>query len=146
MPLNSLQVNNCQYFKRLPDTTVNKNILDNHFLYRSHLTPLGSYAILLLIKCQIRPISTQLKGTIMKFNEKEFFMEATLRICGSLEIEKILGDLFMYLRQFLPVDAAYLSHYILSQEATHVFAGVNIHGGRKMEDVITWTPNIKKFF
>ena len=35
-------------------------------------------------------------------DEKEFFREATLRICGSLEIEKALWQSFMYIREFMP--------------------------------------------
>ena len=33
----------------------------------------------------------------MRVDEKEFFREATLRICGNLEIEKAMVDLLRYL-------------------------------------------------
>lgn len=35
-------------------------------------------------------------------DEKEFFREATLRICGSLEIEKALWQSLIYIREFMP--------------------------------------------
>jgi len=38
----------------------------------------------------------------MILDEKEFFREATLRICGSLEIEKALRKCLMYIREFIP--------------------------------------------
>jgi transcriptional regulator with GAF, ATPase, and Fis domain len=41
---------------------------------------------------------------VMKIDEKEFFTEATLKICGSLEIEKALHQCFLYIRRFLPVN------------------------------------------
>ena len=37
-------------------------------------------------------------------DEKDFFREATLRICGSLEIEKALWDCLVYIRQYIPAD------------------------------------------
>jgi len=38
----------------------------------------------------------------MIVDEKDFFREATLRICSSLEIEKALWDCFMYIRALYP--------------------------------------------
>ncbi len=43
--------------------------------------------------------------------ENEFFREATLKICGSLEIEKALTKVLLYLRQFMPADALCLNVY-----------------------------------
>ena len=40
----------------------------------------------------------------MIVDEKEFFREATLRICGSLEIEKALHACLMYIRDFIPAE------------------------------------------
>jgi hypothetical protein len=47
----------------------------------------------------------------MKIDEKEFFIETTLKICGTLEIEKALHEAFMYIRGFIPSDKAYLTYY-----------------------------------
>jgi transcriptional regulator with GAF, ATPase, and Fis domain len=38
-------------------------------------------------------------------DENQFFREATLKICGSLEIEKTLTNFLSYLRQFIPAHA-----------------------------------------
>jgi transcriptional regulator with GAF, ATPase, and Fis domain len=38
----------------------------------------------------------------MTMDEKEFFREATLRICGSLELEKALWQSLIYIREFMP--------------------------------------------
>jgi hypothetical protein len=39
-------------------------------------------------------------------NENEFFREATLRICGNLEIEVALDAYLSYLRSAIPVDSS----------------------------------------
>ena len=44
----------------------------------------------------------------MHIDENEFFREATLRICGSLEIEKALHSCFQFLQEFMPLDRAFL--------------------------------------
>ena len=38
----------------------------------------------------------------MRIDEKEFFREATLRICGSLELEKALHHCLLYIVDFIP--------------------------------------------
>ena len=40
-----------------------------------------------------------------------FFREATLRICGNLEIEEALQSLIRLLRTFMPADHLFLQHY-----------------------------------
>ncbi|MBW2364057.1 MAG: sigma 54-interacting transcriptional regulator [Deltaproteobacteria bacterium] len=45
----------------------------------------------------------------MKINEKDFFREATLRICGSLDIDKALHQCFLYIRDYIPADRIGLS-------------------------------------
>ncbi len=40
----------------------------------------------------------------MATDEKHFFREATLRICGSLEIEKALQQCLLYIREFIPAE------------------------------------------
>ncbi|MCP4688876.1 MAG: AAA domain-containing protein [Desulfobacterales bacterium] len=45
----------------------------------------------------------------MKVDENEFFRQATLRICGSLDIEKALLKCLRYITRFLPVADMHLS-------------------------------------
>jgi hypothetical protein len=44
-------------------------------------------------------------------DENEFFRQATLRICGNLEIEKALGSSLDFLRQEMPVDRMFLQFH-----------------------------------
>jgi hypothetical protein len=47
----------------------------------------------------------------MLIDEKEFFREATLRICGSLEIEKALQSCLLYIRSYLPAGQMSFHRY-----------------------------------
>jgi hypothetical protein len=41
-------------------------------------------------------------------DENEFFRQATLRICGNLEIEEAIQRLLLYLKKFMPADLLFL--------------------------------------
>jgi transcriptional regulator with GAF, ATPase, and Fis domain len=45
----------------------------------------------------------------MELDKKEFFLQATLRICSSLDIDKALSNFWNYIRLFIPVSRVYLS-------------------------------------
>jgi transcriptional regulator with GAF, ATPase, and Fis domain len=53
-------------------------------------------------------------GGVMGIDEMSFFREATLRVCGSLEIEKALWECLRYIREFVP--ASQLSLHIIDSE------------------------------
>jgi transcriptional regulator with GAF, ATPase, and Fis domain len=50
----------------------------------------------------------------MRINKNVFFRDATLKICGSLEMEKALWQCLLYIRDFLP--ASQMSLYIYNQK------------------------------
>ncbi len=43
--------------------------------------------------------------------KNEFFRQATLRICGTLEIENALHSLLLYLKDFMPVKRMYIQYF-----------------------------------
>ncbi|MFH2045778.1 MAG: sigma 54-interacting transcriptional regulator [Pseudomonadota bacterium] len=47
----------------------------------------------------------------MSIDKNHFFREATLRICGSLEIEKAFWDCLMYIRDYIPADIMLVTLY-----------------------------------
>ena len=51
----------------------------------------------------------------MNIDEKDFFRQVTLRICGRLEIEKALWQCLLYIQDFLP--ASQMSLHIYHREA-----------------------------
>lgn len=77
--------------------------------------------------------------------EKTFFMESTLRICGSLEIEKALGDCFRYLQHYIPADEIYLHHFLPNLSATRVFVMADKNGGRFLDRTIIWSAKETKW-
>ena len=44
-------------------------------------------------------------------DENEFFRQATLRVCGNLEIEEALVSSLNFLRQEMPTDRMFLQAY-----------------------------------
>lgn len=68
----------------------------------------------------------------MTFNENQFFREATLRICGSLDIEQALWRSFMYIRDFVPADRMTLSFYDKEQHVIVIYASATLEGGRNI--------------
>lgn len=74
----------------------------------------------------------------MQVNENEFFRQATLRLCSSLEIEKALWSCFIYIRQFIPVDLdqATLNIYDVEAGVIEIVASANINGGETMKLLI----------
>jgi len=81
----------------------------------------------------------------MKDREKTFFMEATLRICGSLEIEKAIGACFDFLRHYIPAEEIYLHSYLRDVGATHVFAMANKNGGKAMDFTVEWSDEMRRW-
>lgn len=76
------------------------------------------------------------KGKQMKTGDKnEFFRQATLRLCGSLNIGSALERTFEYLRQVLPVDEMGLFLYEPGLNVFHRIAGVKSHPGNEFSPV-----------
>ena len=44
-------------------------------------------------------------------DENRFFREATLRICGSLDVKTFLHQSLLYIRQFIPADFVVLTRF-----------------------------------
>ena len=58
----------------------------------------------------------------MTIDDNDFFHEATMRICGSLEIEKALGSSLQFLRESLPLNKIILQRYDESQNSMRTIA------------------------
>ena len=65
----------------------------------------------------------------MIIDEKIFFREATLRICGNLNIEIALWQCFLYLREFFPLDLMFLNIFESGFGIVETFAKADINGG-----------------
>jgi transcriptional regulator with GAF, ATPase, and Fis domain len=67
---------------------------------------------------------------MLDVNEDEFFRQATLRLCGSLQVEKALYSCLTYIREFMPVDQAALNIYDQEAGVIEVVARATVDGGK----------------
>ncbi|MBU1053049.1 MAG: sigma 54-interacting transcriptional regulator [Proteobacteria bacterium] len=79
----------------------------------------------------------------MPINENYFFREATLRICGSLEIERALWDCFMYIRDYIPADIMLIVVYDTVTGIGEIIAKADLSGG-EISSVKTIAPTNTK--
>ncbi len=70
-------------------------------------------------------------------NENEFFRNATLKICGNLNIEKAMFSTLKYLEKSMPVTIMFLEYYDVNMSATRTIAKVT---KAKAEKVDLLTP------
>lgn len=71
----------------------------------------------------------------MNVDKNEFFRQATIRICGSLDIETALKRCFHYLEKMLPVDEMGLYLYDPGLNVFQRIAGVKSHGKNEFSPV-----------
>ena len=67
--------------------------------------------------------------------EDEFFHQATLRICGNLEIEKSLHSLVQYLHDFMPVSRIYLQCYDESLQSIRTIAYADAQSFKRLDQI-----------
>ena len=71
----------------------------------------------------------------MSIDENDFFRNATMRICSSLDIEVAMWRAMQYLKDFIPADEMYLHLYEPGLGAMHTIAGATASEGRKMDRI-----------
>lgn len=71
----------------------------------------------------------------MSLNQQEFFREATMRICGSLDIEVALWRFFSHAKEFIPLNQITLNLFEPAMGAIRVVAGATQAGGTKLDIV-----------
>lgn len=67
--------------------------------------------------------------------ENEFFRQATLKICGNLEIEKALHSLLLYLKDFMPIKRMYLQYFDETFESIRTIAYADDSGYKKLNQL-----------
>jgi formate hydrogenlyase transcriptional activator len=68
------------------------------------------------------------------FDENEFFREVSIRICGSLEIEKALWQCYLYVREVMPLDELIMAVYDPGLGSMKIVAVADPTGGRLTSD------------
>ncbi len=75
-------------------------------------------------------------------DENLFFKEATLRICGSLDIDVALWRLRQWIAQYLPADEIYLNIYEPALGGLKYVAKATDAGGTKLEKSIPLSEDL----
>jgi transcriptional regulator with GAF, ATPase, and Fis domain len=80
----------------------------------------------------------------MKIDENDFFKEITLRICGSLDLEKALWHCLLYVREVFPADELNLTVYDLNLSVLERVAWADAAGGRVCSDKVLMPPHLRR--
>ena len=80
----------------------------------------------------------------MEVDENQFFREITLRICGSLEIEKALWRLFLYVREIMPAHELILTVYDPGAGTLDIVATADDRGGVPRAEKIPMPARLKR--
>ncbi|MBN1851055.1 MAG: sigma-54-dependent Fis family transcriptional regulator [Deltaproteobacteria bacterium] len=81
----------------------------------------------------------------MKTDEKEFFREATLRICGSLDVQTFLYESFIYLQDYLPADSMFLTHYRPEKGEHIALAAASAEGSSLLNFKVKIPPDLRTY-
>ena len=79
----------------------------------------------------------------MIVDENDFFRQATLRICGHLDIEIAMSSCLQYIESFMPADTMYLQLYELNLGAMRVIAKATAKRGKKIDVLTPFPPEAK---
>ncbi len=80
----------------------------------------------------------------MNADENEFFRELTLRICGTLDLEKALWQCFLYVRNVMPADELVLIIYDATLGTVDVVTTANELGGTTRMDKTHLPPELRQ--
>ena len=75
--------------------------------------------------------------------ENEFFRNATLRICGNLEIEEGLRACFEYISQYLPADCIYLERHEYELGAMRIIVRADAERGERMDRLVPYSEEAR---
>ena len=80
----------------------------------------------------------------MKVRENEFFKNATLKICSSLEIGTALHECLLYIQQFIPADRANFHIYHKDTGIMETVAHADRHGGKSISVKVKLSATARK--
>lgn len=69
----------------------------------------------------------------MPVNEKDFFREATIRICSNLKIEEVLQSCFLYLRNYITISKMYLHLKFIDQPSMKFIARASLEKAEQLD-------------
>jgi transcriptional regulator with GAF, ATPase, and Fis domain len=79
----------------------------------------------------------------MKIDENDFFRNATMTICSSLDIEIAMWRTMQFLKDFIPADEMYMHLYEKGLGAMRTIAGATASEGKKMDRITPLPPEVR---
>jgi transcriptional regulator with GAF, ATPase, and Fis domain len=89
-------------------------------------------------------VNCSMLRTITTQEATDFLREVTLRMCGTLEIERALFSVFLYVRDVMPADQLILTVYDRELGSLRIVASASETGGRLHEDRIFLPPELRR--
>ena len=72
----------------------------------------------------------------MKLDDMTFFHEGTMRICGSLDIDEVLKDCLVFMKNFMPAEAIQLAIYEEAQQSIRVVGSASDIALKELDSLI----------
>jgi transcriptional regulator with GAF, ATPase, and Fis domain len=76
----------------------------------------------------------------LRLHDRDFFWEATTRICGSLRIEAALFRSLQFLRKYIPAEEAALAYFDPAKRTVTLNAHADGSGGRLVDLEVAYSP------
>ncbi|MBE9520976.1 MAG: sigma 54-interacting transcriptional regulator [Proteobacteria bacterium] len=101
-----------------------------------------------LLSLLSEPFAIALSNTLkhrseLKLYDRDFFWEATARICGSLNIEIALRNCLSFLQSYIPADEAALGYFDKDRGSTFLNAHADSSKGRLLDLQIAYPPELR---
>ena len=78
-------------------------------------------------------------------SDNEFFRQATLKICGNLNIEESIYLTLQFLQKRMPVTIMFLEYYDIQLSATRTIAKATSEGGKQIDLLTPLSPQAKEW-
>lgn len=80
----------------------------------------------------------------MLIDENDFFRQAALKICGSLDLDNALRQCFQYLRHYMPADTLCLVIYRIGEGIVQSVAGITLDDAVQLKKKIPYPSDARK--
>ncbi|MBT6501487.1 MAG: sigma 54-interacting transcriptional regulator [Deltaproteobacteria bacterium] len=80
----------------------------------------------------------------MTMGDMEFFHQATMKICGNLEVENMIGDFYEFIRDYIPADLVSMNHLDTNNQRIRNVSMISQYNGINRIMPIPISPEIKQ--
>ena len=101
-----------------------------------------------LISSLSKPFAIALSNTLkhrseIKLYDRNFFWEATTRICGTLQIETVLWQSLLFLQDYMPAEEIAFLYFDQDKDTYKLYAHADKSAGRIFDHLVAYPPEIR---